>query len=39
MKSVFVIFHEYETTSGCDSVKLRGIYSSEETGKAFTHGP
>lgn len=31
---MFVVFHEYETISGCDSVKLIGIYSSEETGKA-----
>jgi hypothetical protein len=34
MKSVFVVFHEYEMTGGCDSVKLIGIYSSEETGKS-----
>jgi hypothetical protein len=34
MNSVFVVFHEYQMSNGCDSIKLIGIYSSRETGEA-----
>jgi hypothetical protein len=34
MRSVFVVFHEYETSSGCDSSKFIGVYASREAGEA-----
>jgi hypothetical protein len=38
VNSIFVVFHEYEMSNGCDHTKLIGVYSSKDIGEELIFG-